>query len=589
MRNALVSLVAALAFIASAEAQDPSVAPLMRLLQSGRLPKERQPQVLEMVARRGGPDELRFVFEQTLDPEALSPELRLQSLQWLAEAANTRKAHPSGDLAGIVELMRVEPDAKNVELPLAAMRLASAWRVEAAVRHMAALAADRNTPDRLRRAAVEGLGSVGGDESRRVFAALARPEEPARIRILATASLVRIDADAAAKAAAEVLAAATASDDPDPMLAEFFLLREGSTKLTAALRDVELKPDVAKRALRYMYSVGHDDAELSALLSELSGIAADMPPPTQEEALKIAAEVVAKGDAARGEQIFRRAEVSCLNCHAIHRAGGQVGPDLSNVGRISPVDYIVTSILDPNLAIKEAFVTRIIETDDGRVAQGIVVDRDDVRVILRTADGKTLTIPTADIEAEEEGRSLMPQGLTKFLTHEEFLDLAKFVSELGKEESGYTAPSPPAIQRWRVLAEPHEELLSGVPNVEQVRLYLLDAPSEQWRSAYATTSGHLPLAELAGMEEPQPLYLMGEVDVSAAGDAILKIESTEPVQAWLNALPLAEEKQSTVRLEEGRQRLIVRIEAPRTEQPRLRTSVSKPAGSTAQFDIVAGQ
>ena len=34
-----------------------------------------------------------------------------------------------------------------------------------------------------------------------------------------------------------------------------------------------------------------------------AGIAADAPPPSPEEALKIAAEVTAKGDAARGEQV----------------------------------------------------------------------------------------------------------------------------------------------------------------------------------------------------------------------------------------------------------------------------------------------
>ena len=195
-----------------------------------------------------------------------------------------------------------------------------------------------------------------------------------------------------------------------------------------------------------MYSVGQSDPALSDLLSSAAGIAVDAPPPTPEEALKIAAEVTAQGDAARGEQVFRRADVSCLKCHAIHRAGGQVGPDLSNVGRISPVDYIVNSVLNPNLAIKEAFVTRVIETSDGRIVTGVAVDRDANRVVLRTADGKTVTIPVADIDTEEEGKSLMPQGLTKFLTQQEFFDLAKFVSELGKEGGKYTAPAIPTME-----------------------------------------------------------------------------------------------------------------------------------------------
>jgi putative heme-binding domain-containing protein len=589
MRRSILALVLVIGSTTLGLAQDPTVAPLMRLLQSGRLPKERQPQVMEMVCKRGGAEELKFVFEQTLKPDALSPQLRVQAMNWLADAANNRKVKPAGDLSGIEQLVKLDPNAKNADLTLAAMKLASTWKVAATADELSALALDAKASDKLRRAAIEGLATIGSDETKQVLQKLATGNGPIKVRILATAGLARVDADAAAKAAANVLASASPDDDPDAMLNAFFLLKEGSPKLAEALKTVKLKPDVAKRSLRYMYSVGHNDAELSNLLSEMAGIAADVPPVTQEEAFKIAAEVSAKGNAARGEQIFRRAEVSCTNCHAIHRAGGQIGPDLSNVGRISPVDYIVTSILNPNLAIKEAYVTRIIETSDGKLVQGIALDRDDVRVVLRTADGKTLTIPTADIESEEEGRSLMPQGLTKFLTQQEFYDLAKFVSELGKEGSGYTAPNPPAIQRWRVLIEPNAELLAGEPNVEQVREYLLDTPAEDWRSAYATVAGFLPLNEVASKEEPQPIYLMGEVDVSVAGDVTFKVESSEPAQGWVDAQPVDVQKAFMVKLAAGRHKLILRVEPPKSEKPTLRVTVSKPDDSTAQFDIVAGQ
>ena len=50
--------------------------------------------------------------------------------------------------------------------------------------------------------------------------------------------------------------------------------------------------------------------------------------------------------------------------------------------------------------------------------------------------GKTIIIPTADIEEETEGRSMMPQGLTKFLTHDELLDLIRF----DRDSRGARAP-----------------------------------------------------------------------------------------------------------------------------------------------------
>lgn len=571
-------------FTGLAAAQDSTVAPLLRLLQSGRLPKERQPQVVEMICKRGGEAELAFVFEQALKPDAFTPQLRVQALNLLADAAQTRKVKPSGDLSGIEKLVQLEENANNAELALAAMKLASTWKVAETADELSSLAVDAKANDRLRRAAIEGLARIGTDQAKQVLTELAGGKGPANIRMFATAGLAEVDLQAASKAAANVLASASADDDPDAMLQAFFLRKEGTARLAAALKTVKLQPDVAKRALRSMYSVGHNDAELSSLLSEMAGIAADMPPPSPEEALKIAAEVAAKGDAARGEQIFRRADLSCMNCHAIHRAGGQVGPDLSNVGRISPVDYIVNSILNPNLAIKEAYVTRVIETSDGKVVQGVAADRDNVRVVLRTADGKTVVVPVADIDTEEEGQSLMPQGITKFLTHQEFLDLAKFVSELGKEGTPYAPPTTATIQRWRFLAEPHSELLSGVPNVEQVREYALDAPEEAWKPAYAMVSGKLPVRDFK-----MPLYLLGEIDVSVEGELTVQVETTDSVQAWLDATPFDPAQPFTSKLTAGRHKLLVRVEPAACQDCTLRVSLSKPEESSAQFDIVAGQ
>src|SRR5436190_416935 len=123
-RYLLVGLVVASLGVA-ALGQDPAVMPLLRLLKSGRLPKERQPQVVEMVCKRGGADELEYVFQQVLKPDGLTPQLRVQALQWLADAAETRKVQPSGDVSGIEQLVKLDPRAKSAELTLAAMRLAA--------------------------------------------------------------------------------------------------------------------------------------------------------------------------------------------------------------------------------------------------------------------------------------------------------------------------------------------------------------------------------------------------------------------------------------------------------------------------------
>jgi putative heme-binding domain-containing protein len=416
---------------------------------------------------------------------------------------------------------------------------------------------------------------------------MAAKAEPIALRFRAIAAVARFDLTAAASAAADALAAATPADDPDPLLNAFLERRGGPAALAQALAKKTPSKDVAKRALRQMFASGHSDAELADVLSAAAGLAADVPPPTQEEVQKIAAEVVAQGDAVRGEAVFRRADVACLRCHAVARAGGQVGPELSPIGGISPVDYIVNSILNPDLAIKEQFLTRIILTTEGQLFTGIATDRDDTRVILKDAAGKLHTIAVGDIELEKEGKSLMPRGLTKFLTHQEFLDLAKFVSELGKP-GPYAIRAIPTVQRWRVLVAPPRELVDDVPNPEQIRVHVLDARPEAWAAAYGRVGGDLPLAELQQQfPQAKTFLLRGELDVVEPGPVQFRIRGPKAVQAWVNADAFEGERDFTVELPQGRQSLTIRV-TPDDDASTLTVEVVRPAGSSAQVEIVPG-
>jgi len=133
-----------------------------------------------------------------------------------------------------------------------------------------------------------------------------------------------------------------------------------------------------------------------------------------------------------------------MKCHAVSGAAGGVGPDLSSLGLSSPVDYVVNSILIPEQAIKEEFLTRLVVTDDGRVLQGIVVEEDDKRLVLKDATGEQRVIPVASIEESKKGGSLMPKGIGNLLTRAEFVDLVRFLSELGKPGLMRSGPRQPS-------------------------------------------------------------------------------------------------------------------------------------------------
>ncbi|MFN0051529.1 MAG: hypothetical protein ACKV0T_05015 [Planctomycetales bacterium] len=560
-----------------------AVGSLLKLYQSGRLPAERQPAVVEMICNRGNEHDLRIVYERVLQPDGMAGPLRLKALGWLSEAARTRKVKPAGDLAQLAELV----ESGDAPLRLAAVRLAGTLAIPQVSGQLRQLAADRDAPEELRQAAIAALTLIGGDENRETLRQLAVQASSVATRMQAVAAMAGFDLPAAAVEGAALLAGASPEDDPALLLDAFFDRKDASTLLAQALGKHKLSRDVAKRALRYMYSVGRSDADLSAVLSEAAGVVVDPPPPTQEEVANLVREVLDHGDAARGEKVFRRADLSCMRCHSLNRAGGQVGPDLSAVGGSSPVDYIVNSVLNPNLAVKEQFVTRVIETADGKVLTGILIDRDESRVRIRDVQGKTLIIPTADIDAEGEGASMMPSGLTKFLTHAELLDLVRFVSELGKPGEYAVRPAT-TIQRWRVLQQPAPELIDGVPHLEILRQHVLDSPPEAWGAVYATHSGRLPLDELRSNRQPRTVLLRGEFQVSDAGQVAVAITCSEKFQVWIDSQGFESAAQFTVTAEPGRHLVIIRVEISDRAQPELKVELTRPAGSPVQFEVVGG-
>lgn len=582
LRLSTLLAVLSVAAIVPAEEPESAVGPLMKLFQSGRVPAARQGTVVEMICNRGNEYDLKVVFDKIVDPEGFPAPLRLSAMQWLTDAAVTRKVKPAGDLSSLEKLVSA-PDAA---LQQGAIRLASTWKVNTISPALKTLATAAGTRPELRRVAIEGLVAIGDDTAKSTLATLVKAPATLPVRMQAAAGLSGLDLDTAAQAAAQILADAAATDDPDDMLAAFLDRKDGAERLAAALGKQTLKRDVAKRSLRYMYSVGRSDQALSDVLSTAAGIAADAPPPTQEEVARLAVEVMDRGNAARGEAIFRRKDLNCMKCHSLCRAGGQVGPDLSAVGGASPIDYVLNSILNPNLAVKEQYVTRVFILSTGKVLTGVVVDRDDVRVNVRDATGNVVKIPTADIEEEVEGKSLMPQGLTKFLTHDELLDLARFISELGKP-GAYAVQTAKTVQRWRVLRSPQTELTAEVPHLEHIRQFVLDSPAANWGSAYGRVSGVLPLEELRPTG-PVVLILQGEIQVSAAGKVKVKIDSTEPLQTWFDAESFEGRREYEVELTPGRHVVTARVEVSDRDDPGLRVEFQTPETSDANYEVIGG-
>lgn len=583
--TAAAVLVSLLTGAAPADEPASAVASVMKLLQSGRVPRSRLGPVIEQVARRGNAHDLAYLYDQADHSAEYDAALRLQVYERLVEAAESRGVIPAGDLSRITEVIGNLPeDADAAALRLAAIRLAGLWKVPAAVKSLKAIVADADASPTARDAALRALTSIGGAGARDTLIELTGADHAMTSRVQAVAALVELDLDDAARRAAVLLREMQSRDDPSPLVSAFLNREGGSRTLAAALQKQPPLEEVALRALRSMYSVGRSDEELADVLGRTAGIEADPEPLTPDEVAEFVARVAAEGDAARGEDVFRRADLACLKCHAVNQAGGQVGPDLTPLGASSPVDYIINSISNPDQQIKETFTTRVVVTTRGLVHQGIVIDRDEQRLVLKVAAGDEVVIPVSEIEEEAAGKSLMPRGLMQFMTDSEFIDLVKFLSMLGRPGTEYAIRQTPRMQRWRVLTDVPEPLRTGA--ADETALEDLLSESSRQAPAYSRVNGELPLGELAAQYGPV-LFLIGQVDVMQEGEIGFRVDSAEGVMLSIDAFTTTA-GECMQHLPRGRHSILLQIDTRERASSTVVLELFRVPDSPAEFAVVDG-
>lgn len=152
-----------------------------------------------------------------------------------------------------------------------------------------------------------------------------------------------------------------------------------------------------------------------------------------------------KGDAKAGGKLFHDPRTKCSQCHRVGKEGGQVGPDLSSIGGKFDRPHLIDSLLHPSRQIGYGYETTTVLTVDGKVINGIAKESDDTHLSLLVAEEKLVRIAKAEIEESRVSKiSLMPEGLAKLLSKQEFTDLIAYLESLGpgdgKFGSGVSGP-----------------------------------------------------------------------------------------------------------------------------------------------------
>jgi putative heme-binding domain-containing protein len=340
--------------------------------------------------------------------------------------------------------------------------------------------------------------------------------------------------------------------------------------------------------VRTVRGTGLNEPRLLDAITTAGGIVERTQPPTVDEVASLVADVARSGDATRGEEIFRRADLQCLNCHAIAGAGGQVGPSLESIGASAPVDYLIESLLAPAKAVKENYHATVVATTDGQVVTGIKIRQTDDGLVLRDAEDREISLPLESIEEQKPGGSLMPAALTDSLTRGELVDLVRFLSELGKV-GAFAVGSEQVVRRWRVLAPGHEAGMAlQSSRVGQVP----DGPSLRWTPAYSRVSGELPLDALPrirlGSGGPVFGVARASVEVSTPGRFRLELGAAEGLDVWIDEAHIEPRESIAVDLARGAHTITIAARLD-TRSGGLRCALKEAAGSDAQARIVVGK
>ena len=156
---------------------------------------------------------------------------------------------------------------------------------------------------------------------------------------------------------------------------------------------------------------------------------------TLQEVIPSLDQVASNRSYSRGWQALL--DASCLKCHRVGESGGQIGPDLTNVGRRFDERAILQSILEPSRVIDPKYQYTAHILVDGKVVIGrpAQVNSEQIKIETNPLTAEMVTVDRINIDETYPAKiSPMPNGLVDILEREEILDLIAVLKSGGNLE-----------------------------------------------------------------------------------------------------------------------------------------------------------
>jgi putative heme-binding domain-containing protein len=505
---------------------------------------------IELIGLAGGPREAKLLLDALRAAKLDEPASR-RAVAALTEASRLRNVQPEGGAGDFESLLALRNGALRTEL----YSLAGAWKLTAAVPALALAAGDAATVAPQRTAALAALRDIGGPAAVKAVQQLSSSGAP-EVRRSAVITLAALNLNAATPAIITLLRDTKGEAELNALWRGLLGIRGVSARLAEELAKVEIPVEAAKAGLRPARE-GNQHAALVPALVKAAGLTLSNAKLSPAELQQLARESLAKGDAARGEWIYRRTELACTACHAIGGAGGKIGPDLTSIGASAQPDYLVESLLYPNAKVKEGYHAVSIGTKSGQDFNGMIVRETETELLLRDAAGQEVSIPARDVNRRTNIGSLMPAGLIDALPPEERADLVAFLAALGRP-GAFDAAKGGVARTWNLYLVTARNEHVGVERVVQGNLTLAD-----WVPALSLVDGRLPKeASLQGfpaLSNNRGLFAATQFNSPAGGRTRLQLSG--PVRgAWLNGALVKVGTEFSVEAKPGANTLVVQLD-----------------------------
>ena len=140
------------------------------------------------------------------------------------------------------------------------------------------------------------------------------------------------------------------------------------------------------------------------------------------------------GDPAKGKEYYE-GKGGCAACHIVSGRGGNLGPDLTDIGARRSGTYLREALIDPGASVPEKFLVVSVVARDSHRVRGIRSNEDSFTIQIRDASNVFHSFRKLDLTElkKEFGASLMP-GYRDVFAASEIDDLVAYLAGLRGEK-----------------------------------------------------------------------------------------------------------------------------------------------------------